>query len=306
MSVDLGEVLTPCETYYYRVVANNATSEKAGEPVEGQIESFTAACAPVLSTAAAQNITTNSATLSGTINPEGVATSYHYAYINKTLYEEELNYAGAGAFREIDSPFNPYADAASTPEITITTEQATHSALPARPATLTGLTLGARYEYALIATSTQEINQQPVTTTVISPGRSFTVPGAPLALGATSVFNITQATATISASIEPGGLPTRWELQLGSTPGELQYQASGHTTSPGSEPLTVSVGSLSAGTTYYYRFLAFNPQTPINPNTGREEPALYPEGVVHDGRGVATPDTSRHATAHDPHHHTHQ
>ena len=298
VSADLDEDLTPGETYYYRVLASNETSEQTGEPAEGQTESFTTPAAPALTTTPAQNITTSTATLSGTINAEGVETSYHYVYINQALYEEALNYAGAGAFREIDSPLDPYTDAASTPEVTITAEQATHSVTPAQPATLTGLTPGARYEYALIATSSEcvkshgepefETNQcqnvEPgggwvsVTTTVISTSRSFTVPSAPLALGATSVSNITQATATISGSVEPGGLPTRWELQLGSTPGELQYQASGNTTSPTSEPLTVSVGSLSAGTTYYYRFLALNPQTPINPHTGREEPLQTPEG----------------------------
>ena len=298
VSADLGEDLTPGETYYYRVLASNETSEAAGEPTEGQTESLTIPAAPALTTAPAQNITTSTATLTGTVNAEGVATSYHYAYINQTLYEEELNHAAAGAFREIDSPFDPYTDAAGTPEVTIAAAQATHSAIPAQPVTLTGLTPGARYEYALVATSVECVKSHgepefetsqcqtvkpgggwvSVTTTVVSPSRSFTVPGAPFALGATSVSNITQATATISTSIEPGGLPTRWELQLGSTPGALQYQASGNTTSPTSEPLTVSVGSLSAGTTYYYRFLAYNPQTPINPHTGREEPLQTPEG----------------------------
>ena len=226
------------------------------------------------------------------------------------LYEEALNYAGAGAFREIDSPFDPYADGAGTPEVMIADGQATHSVIPAQPALLTGLTPGAKYEYALVATSTvcmqskgslefedsqclhekQEGGWVSITTTVISAGESFTVPGAvPSVLGATSVSNITQATATISGSIEPGGLPTRWELQLGSTPGELQYQASGHTTSPGNEPLTVSVGSLSAGTTYYYRFLAFNPQTPINPHTGHEEPIQTPEGSFTTTAGPPPP-----------------
>ena len=310
VSADLGEDLTPGETYYYRVLAGNETSEAAGEPTEGPTVSFTIPAAPVLTTAPAQNLTTSTATLSGTVDPEGVATSYHYVYINQALYEEELNYAGAGAFREIDSPLNPYTEGASTPEVTITAGQATHAVTPAQPVTLSGLTPGAKYEYALVATSTvcmkskgshefegsqclhekQEGGWVSITTTVISAGESFTVPGAvPAVLGATSVSSITQATATISASIEPGGLSTRWELQLGSTPGELQYQASGHTTSPGSEPLTVSVGSLSAGTTYYYRFLAFNPQTPVNPLTGREEPIQTPEGSFTTAAGPPPP-----------------
>ena len=69
VSTDLGEDLTPGETYYYRVLASNETSEAASEPTEGQTESFTTPAAPVLTTAPVQNITTSTATLSGTIEP---------------------------------------------------------------------------------------------------------------------------------------------------------------------------------------------------------------------------------------------
>jgi hypothetical protein len=65
--------------------------------------------------------------------------------------------------------------------------------------------------------------------------------------------------------LEAQGLPTRWELQLGDTPGLLGEQASGGGT--GTIPLELSVADLTPGTRYYYRLIAVNPDSPVNPGT---------------------------------------
>jgi hypothetical protein len=184
VSVNIGEglrpgekELTPGETYYYRVIANNETSEAEGGPVEGQTESFMTLSAPVLSTAAAQNVSESSATLSGTIDPEGAETTYHYDYIAQTLYNEALA-SGGGFPRKVDPAFNPYATGSSTPEVTIAAGN--YTAAAAQPFTLTELAPGTEYVYALVATSTQEENGQKVATTVIEPGVAFKVEGVPI------------------------------------------------------------------------------------------------------------------------------
>ena len=173
VSVDLGEVLQPNTTYYYRVVAENEIGKKEGEPAEGKIERFTTAAAPVPTTAAAQSVTENSATLSGTIDPEGAETKYHYVYIAQTLYKEAIEFGGVP--REIDPAFSPYALGSSTPEVTIAAGSA--AVVPAQSFTVTGLVSGTEYEYALVATSMQEENGQIVATTVIGPGSPFKVAG---------------------------------------------------------------------------------------------------------------------------------
>jgi hypothetical protein len=176
-SVDLGDALAPNTTYYYRVLAQN----EAGETSPGSVQEFLTLIAPALTTSAAQNITENSATLSGTINPEDAEASYHYVYTAQTSYVKALAAAaeaGDGAFREIDPLFDPYAGGAGTPEVTISAEHSARSPLAAQPVPLTGLVPGAEYHYALVATTTQQAGGRSVVTTVMSAGATFKVPGA--------------------------------------------------------------------------------------------------------------------------------
>ncbi len=258
VSVQLGNVLTPSTTYYYRAVAENAASEKQHKPADGLIQSFSTLIAPVLTTAQAQEVTSDSATLSGTIDPRGgQTTEYHFAYMLQTAYEEALGYGGA--FSEIDPAFNPYVGGASTPEVTVPAEQAV---LQTRPVTITGLPPGVVYHYALVATNTQETQENgekgTVTTTVISPGSTFELLGGgmPPVLGPAEASNITQTAVAITGSLNAQGLPTRYELRLGSEQGALQYGASGQTSATGAEPITLEVGSLAPGTLYYYQLIA--------------------------------------------------
>ena len=256
VSADLGQALQPNTIYYYRVVAENEQSIKEGKPADGKLQSFRTLIAPVLTTAAAQNVTVDSATLSGTVDPEGAEkTSYHYAYIDQKRYEEAV--ALGGALREIDPTFNPYAGGVSTPEVEVGNSDRTP--LPAQPDTITGLASATTYHYALVAVATNAPGPPAITTTVISQGATFTTPTTPPTLGPTSVSNITQNTATITGSVQPSGLPTRWELQLGTNPGSLQFQASGHSESSEAQPLTLNLGPLAPGTTYYYKLTAINP-----------------------------------------------
>lgn len=70
---------------------------------------------------------------------------------------------------------------------------------------------------------------------------------------------ITPSTATITSTLDPRGLPTRWELDLGPTPAQLLPRAAANTTNPESEQITMPLENLQPETTYYYRITAENP-----------------------------------------------
>ena len=67
--------LSPGVTYYFRAAAANTDGQD-----EGSILSFTTSASPAVSTDAATSITTSSATLNGTVNPNGYATDAWFEY----------------------------------------------------------------------------------------------------------------------------------------------------------------------------------------------------------------------------------
>jgi streptogramin lyase len=274
VSVELGEVLAPSTIYYYRVVAENAASKHQGKPADGPVQSFGTLIAPLVSTSEATEVTSDSATLSGTVDPLGGGeTEYHYVYVDQSEYEDALRFDGA--FREIDPAFEPYLGGTSTPEVKVPSGE--NTVLAAQSATITGLTPGASYHYALVATNTQEENGRPVITTVIGTGKSFKLSGTPPTLGAVEASNVTQTGVKITGSVNPQGLATRYELRLGTQQGSLSFQTAGSTSASGSEPLELEVGALVPGTTYYYELLAVNPASPLNAR-GQQEAAVTQEG----------------------------
>jgi hypothetical protein len=244
--VYLPRTLAAETTYFYRVVARNETGVTDGPSAQ-----FTTLAAPVLTTAPAQHVSRTVATLSGTVNPLGVETHYHYAYVHQQGYEEELRLGAE----------DPYAQGTSTPEVAIGSESTPE---PTEPVEVTGLSPGTTYDYAVVATNSLGV-------TVVGPNQMFTTaPTLPPLLGATSVSNITQTTATITGSLDAHGEPTRWELRLGTSPGDLPYRAAGHGEGSEAEPVVAGLEHLAPGVAYYYRLVATNPGD-------QEHPAQTPE-----------------------------
>jgi len=130
--------LTTGETYYYRVVAENQTSKADGHPVDGETNHFTTLGAPHVTTGEAQHVTSLSAELAGTVNPAGLPTSYHFAYVEAAGYEP-----GAA---------NPYASGTTTPESTVAPNEFVAHAIVDLAG---GLKASTTYDYALIASNAQ-------------------------------------------------------------------------------------------------------------------------------------------------------
>ncbi len=88
--------LTSGTTYHFRITASNPTGT-----VHGSDKSFTtqsvAVSLPVISSGDAENITDNSARLTGTVTPNGTATEYRFEYgSNTTNYGSNTGWISAG------------------------------------------------------------------------------------------------------------------------------------------------------------------------------------------------------------------
>ncbi len=140
------------------------------------------------------------------------------------------------------------------------------------PVQITGLHAGFTYEYALVAS-----NAEGSTT---GPSEAFTTSApTPPAITAVSAGASSPSTGSIGFTLEPQGLPTRWELRLGTSPSEMVYRASGSSSSEEAQTITVSLEKLSGATTYYYKLIATNPDDPLNPQTHEQEAIESPEAT---------------------------
>jgi hypothetical protein len=84
--------LVPGSTYHYRVVATNSTGTSRG--ADGL---FATAAAPGVVTGAATGVTPTSATLNGTIDPNGRSTTWFFEYGTSTSYGSKTPEKSAGS-----------------------------------------------------------------------------------------------------------------------------------------------------------------------------------------------------------------
>ncbi len=235
--------LEPGHTYYYRVVAQNEVTKyrhniNDQKPVYGPSLPVTPYAPPLAITGEAENMTRTTATFSGELNPEGTEASYYFAYISEEGYQAALK----------EHASNPYALGDRT---TSTAVSASDQTQPVGPIPASSMLPATTYHYALIATNKFE-------TQTIGPDRTFTtaakvLPG--LSTGAASA--ISQNSATLSGTVTTGGLQTEYGFEIGTEPGNY-----GPPTGLGSvggsltETVSVTLGELQPGTTYYYRITA--------------------------------------------------
>jgi hypothetical protein len=84
--------LTTGKTYHYRLVATNTAGTARGSDI-----TFSTAALPTATTAAASSVATNSATLNGSVNPNGQATSWYFEYGTTTSYGATTPSKNAGS-----------------------------------------------------------------------------------------------------------------------------------------------------------------------------------------------------------------
>jgi hypothetical protein len=204
-------------TYHYRLVAtSSAGTSHGGDAV------FTTLAVPDVSTASASNIAASSATLNGTVDPNGRSTTFYFEYGTSTSYGSKTSSKSAG------------------------------SATSAQPesAGISGLTAGRTYHFRIVAASDAG--------TAAGKDVTFTTSSAP-AVATGDVTSIAPTAATLRASVTPNGLATNYWFEYGTSTG---YGSKTATTSAGSgtsaSSVSAAIKSLKAGTTYHYRVVAQN------------------------------------------------
>ncbi len=225
--------LTVDHAYYYQAVATNATGT-----TYGPVKSFTTQGAPLVSAAEAQSITGTTATLSGTVDPAGVETTYHFAYIGEAGYQAALAAHAS----------NPYEEGETTPSATSSSDET--QTIPPTP--ISGLQPGTTYHYALIAENTAGLT--------IGPDRTLTTPApTPPVVSTEGASAISQNGATISGTVTTNGLQTNYGFEIGTVVGEYGAATGlGSIGGANTEAVSMTLGELQPGTTYYYRVAATN------------------------------------------------
>jgi hypothetical protein len=248
--VDLGGGLTPASTYYYRVIATNASGTS-----EGPVQSFQtlAAQKPAIEAESASELTQTGAHLYATVNPEYEATKVQFKLGTDTSYslggaletERELGASFGG--REVS------VDLASE-----------------GVAAVSKLQPNTDYHYEAVATNATGTTEG---LSAVGDGTFLTSPNPPtVKTGGAS--NVQAYSATIAGEVNPGasGYPnqdnTTYWFQYSAngssynygvplTPARTPiYANAGEGTSPVAESAQLS--ALAPGTTYHYRIVAFN------------------------------------------------
>jgi hypothetical protein len=181
-----------------------------------------AAAEPVVSTGNATAIASTSATLTGTVNPEGQATTYYFEYGTTTSYGSQTTTTDAGsgaAAIKVAAPLGSLAP--------ITT-----------------------YHYRLVATNAAG--------TMLGSDVSFKTPKPPVPVVATGhPTALTQTSATLTGTVDPEGQDTSYVFQYGTS---TAYGGQTPAASAGSDTkailVSAAIGPLAPNTTYHYRLAA--------------------------------------------------
>ncbi len=210
-------------TYNYRVVATNSSGT-----TNGSNQSFsTLVPPPTATTNPASGVTTSTATLNSSVNPNGGATTIYFEWGTTTAYGNStpVRSIGSGTGFVISN------------------------------ALLTGLTTSTLYNFRIVAVNG--------TGTTNGSNRIFTTGATPPTAITLPASDVTTSTFTLNATVNPNGVTTSIYFQLGTT---ASYDSGWSNSSNqfignGRTPVAVTAlypSGVTPGVTYYYRIQAQN------------------------------------------------
>ena len=181
-----------------------------------------AATAPAVATAPATSIGSGDATLEGTVNPNGQATTWWFEYGPNTGYGVKTPTRNAGS--------------GTTPNTV--------------SASISKLAAGTTYHYRLVAHN--------ATGTTYGGDQSFATLGAP-GLQTNQAQNVNPTSAVLTGSVDPRGSATTWHFDYGSTTAYgLTTTPHSAGSGNGAQPVSVTLSNLAPSTTYHFRLVASN------------------------------------------------
>jgi len=177
--------------------------------------------APLASTGSASSVTASTAVISGTVDPNGSATTY------------QVQYGTSAAYGSATAPGTAGSGTAAAP-----------ISVP-----IGGLAPGSTYHYRVVATNSSGSGD--------GADATFTTAKAPPSVTPLAPGSVTATSALAAANVNPNGVATSVTFQYGHTTG---YGSSSAATSAGAgtSPLRVqaTVAGLAPGTSYHYRAVA--------------------------------------------------
>jgi sugar lactone lactonase YvrE len=203
---------------------------------------------PRAATEGSSEETETTAKLSGSVDPEGTYTTYHFEYGT-----EAENYSAS-------TPENAVGEGTSSVPVS---------------ATVTGLQPGTTYHYRITANSAEG--------TAVGADKTFTThgfpPPPPPTVTTEGASGLGRCTATLEATVNPNGQDTHYYFEYGTTStlyDKFAPALPGNDAGLGTVPVHVSVvpTELMPSTTYYYRVVAGN-STGTSYGTEREFTTLF-------------------------------
>ena len=204
-------------TYHYRVVATST-----GGTAHGNDGILTTSSAPDATTGNASGIGTTSATLNGTVNPNGRPTSWLFEYGTSTKYGSKTPTKDAGF---------------GTSPVAVSAQ-------------LTGLTTGKLYHYRLVATSDAGAKD--------GADQTFTPTAAPT-VTTKSASSVGDTGAKLNGAVDPHGASTTAFFEYGTSASYGSKTSSQNVGSgTGATNVSATLTGLAPGTTYHVRLVASN------------------------------------------------
>ncbi len=215
--------LTSGTTYYYKIVAENNSWKSEGSEMSFQYTP--GGSAPTVTTDAATDVTTTTATLNGKVNANGISTTAWFEY---------------GAIS------GSYGSKSNTKAVTGSTDTTVS-------ASISGLTAGTTYYYRIAAQNSVGTSYGKEMSFYYSSEKK-----APT-VETEAATNVTATSATLNGKCNPNGLSTTAWFEYGTLQGTYDYKTDTQSMSGSSyTSVSATITKLTAGTTYYYRIAAKN------------------------------------------------